>query len=467
MALSSMSLVSAYLHPLPATELFSDALWVEAMLRFEAQLARAQADCDLIPEAAAQAIEQACACVLLDPVQMAQRARETGALAMAVVEPLQHWLRSHRPEGLAWLHWGTTTQDVVDTANALLTAQALALLQQELQGLQQHLLRLAADHAATPILGRSLLQPAQVTSFGLKCAQTAAALGRSSVQLQRLSAQALCVQLGGAVGNNAVLAEEARRVEQALAQRLGLGACGHSWHTQRDSWLRLGMEVAVCGGALAKLAKDWSLLSQYEVGELSEAARGQTSSAMPHKRNPVHCLQALAHTRSVPQLAATLLACMEQAHERALGEWQAEVVHWAQLWTQVHAAAAALRLAAEGLQVHTPRMRANVEGLHGVVFSEPLTQVLARWLSKPEAQRIVAEGSQQALQQARPLPDVVVDHLAQQGHAVPAELQSQLHAAANAQLAVQVSAARCHALIDDMPRVQHPGWEEARHDTHF
>ena len=102
-----------------------------------------------------------------------------------------------------------------------------------------------------------------------------------------------------------------------------------------------------------------------------------------------------------------------------------------------------------------------------MVFSEPLTQVLARWLSKPEAQRIVADGSQQALQQARPLPDVVVDHLVQQGHAVPAELQSQLHAAANAQLAVQVSAARCHALIDDMPRVQHPGREEARHDTHF
>lgn len=454
MTVSSMSLVSAYLHPQPQTELFSDAQWMEAMLCFEAQLALAQAECGLVPAAAAQAIAQACASVRLDAGALARRARQTGALGMAVVEPVQQWLQAHHPQSLVWLHWGATTQDVVDTANALLSLRALQALLQELQGLQQHLLRMAREHAATPMLGRSLMQPAQITSFGLKCAQAAAALGRNSAQLHHLAAQALCVQLGGAVGNGAAWGADAARVEQALARRLGLQACGHSWHTQRDAWQRLGMEVAVCAGGLAKLARDWALLSQYEVGELSEAERGRTSSAMPHKRNPVHCMQALAHTRPVPQLAATLLACMEQAHERALGEWQAEVVHWAQLWTHVHAAAAALHQAAQGLQVDAPRMQANVDSLQGVVFSEQLTQVLAPWMDKPQAQSLVAQCAQHALQRQQPLPGIMAQCLAQQGQPASAQLLAQLHAAADASLAAQASALRCQELLAAMEPVR-------------
>jgi len=456
MVFASSSLMSAYLNPLPQVELFSDRQWIDAMLRFEAQLAMAQAECGLVPQAAAQAIAQACASVALHPESLAAQARQTGALGMAVVAPLQQWLQRHAPEGLPWLHWGTTTQDVVDTANAMLTAHALEALQRQLKGLQQSLLHMAHEHAATPVLGRSLLQPAQITSFGLKCAQTAAALGRSSAQLQRLAAQALCVQLGGAVGNSAALGGDAMRVEQALAHRLGLKACGYSWHTQRDDWMRLGMEVAVCGGSLAKLAKDWALHAQYEVGELCEAARGITSSAMPHKRNPVHCLQALAQTKAVPQLAATLLACMDQAHERALGEWQAEVVHWAQLWTHVHAGAAALCAAAQGMQVHAPRMQAHIDSLQGVVFSEQLAQVILPLLGKPEAQAAVALCAQQALQQGQPLPALLAAYLKAQGHAVSQALHAQLHAAADVQAAAQASALRCHELLTQMSSAGQP-----------
>jgi 3-carboxy-cis,cis-muconate cycloisomerase len=173
-------------------------------------------------------------------------------------------------------------------------------------------------------------------------------------------------------------------VEQALAQHLGLEACGHSWHTQRDDWMRLAMEVAVCCGSLSKLARDWSLMSQYEVAEISEAARS-TSSAMPHKRNPVHCMQAVAQTQAVPPLAALLLGCMAQAHERALGEWQAEVAHWPDLWRHAHGAAAALRQAAQTLQVHPQRMLAHVAGLRGLVFSEACVHALAPFTGKHEA----------------------------------------------------------------------------------
>lgn len=450
MAFSSTSLISAWLDPLGESALFSDEEWMKAMLRFEAQLALAHAECGLIPHSAAQAIEQACANVSFDLEKMIAKARQTGALGMAVIEPLQQWLREYSPEGLAWLHWGTTTQDVVDTANALLTSKALIALQQQLEGLQLNLQRMAQVHARTPILGRSLLQPAQITSFGLKCAQAAAAVDRSRKHLRQLAEKALCVQLGGAVGNNAVLGTHAIRVEQVLARRLGLSACGHSWHTQRDAWMRLGMEVAVCGGTLAKLAKDWTLLSQYEVGELRESTRGPTSSAMPHKRNSVHCMQAVAQTRPVAQLAATLLACMEQAHERALGEWQAETVHWVQLWTHVHAAAAALNLAAQGMEIDATRMQANVESLHGVVFSEAITQVLIPLLGKPAAQCAVAHCSEQALLVGQALPKVITQYLEQQGYVIDADLSRELQTTADFRIAAQLSALKCQDLLTSL-----------------
>ena len=272
----------AYLRPQDADTLFTDGQWIEAMLGFESALAQAQAECGVIPQAAAEAIAQACAAVQIDARELSARAHGSGAMGMAILQPVQQWLRAHRPEGLDWLHWGSTTQDVVDTAHALLTRDALQRLLAELLALQHGLMDLAERHAATPMLARSLMQPAQVTSFGFKCAQSAAALqrARARAQLQALAAPALCVQVGGAVGNRATLGAAASAVEQALARRLGLQACGYSWHTQRDAWMRLAMEVAVCGGSLAKLAKDWSLMSQYEVGELHEAPRGSTSSAI-------------------------------------------------------------------------------------------------------------------------------------------------------------------------------------------
>ncbi len=439
----------AYLRPLDADPLFTDARWIAAMLRFESELAQAQAECGVIPHPAAQAIAEACAAVQVDAQALAARAHCSGAMGMAILQPVQQWLRSHRPEGLDWLHWGSTTQDVVDTAHALLTREALQCLLAELQALQDCLVGLAQRHAATPMLARSLMQPAQVTSFGFKCAQSAAALQRSRQQLQALGAQALCVQLGGAVGNRATLGASATAVEQSLARRLGLQACGYSWHTQRDAWLRLAMEVAVCGGSLAKLAKDWSLMSQYEVGELHEAPRGSTSSAMPHKRNPVHCMQAVAQTQPVPQLAATLLACMAQAHERGLGEWQAEVAHAASLWHHVHAAAAALRSAAEGMQVETARMQQHIDGLQGVVYSEALAQVLVPVLGKPGAQAAVAECAAQALSQAEPLHLLLVRWLQQQGTVDP-QLAHALAQAADPTQAVQSSAQGCRDLLARM-----------------
>lgn len=443
-----ISLIDQSLNPAGDTELFTDGQWLQALLRFESALAQAQAAAGLIPQSAAAAIGDVCAHIELDRAQFIARSRRTGALGIGLVEPVQAALASHHPAALPYLHWGTTTQDAVDTAHALLTKAALNALLDELRGLAAALRTLARSHAATPMMARSLLQPAQITSFGLKCAQSAAALLRSVQQLHALAPQALCVQLGGAVGNRAAMGAHGGQVESALAAALGLWAPGLSWHTQRDAWMRLGMEAAICAGSLAKLARDWSLMSQFEVGELAEAARGKTSSAMPHKRNAVHCMQAVAQTQAVPGLAAVLLGCMAQAHERAQGEWQAELAAWAPLWRHVHGAAAALRLAAEGLQVDTGRMQANIDALHEVIFSEACVDALTPFTGRAQAQQAVERLAPQALQAQQPLSAILRQWVASElGASAAADAGRALSAATDPQRAVQASSASCAELL--------------------
>lgn len=444
----STTLLEDYLNPDGDTRLFTDAQWLAALLRFESALAQAQAACGLLSHESATAIIAACESVEVDREQFVSRARATGAVGMALVEPLRAWLRSHAPAALPGLHWGTTTQDAVDTAHALLTKEALHAVLNELDALVAALRDLARRYIATPMLARSLMQPAQLTSFGFKCAQSASALQRSADALRRLAPVALCVQVGGAVGNRAALGEQGGAVEQAMAAALGLSACGQSWHTHRDSWMRLAMEAAVCAGSLAKLARDWSLMSQFEVGELGEAPRGRTSSAMPHKRNAVHCMQAVAQTQPVPGLVAALLSTMAQAHERALGEWQAEVAQWAPLWRRVHGAAAALRMAAEGLQVDESRMLAHIQSLHEVVFSEGCAEVLAGVVGPDEAQAAVERLAAQAVAERRPLSGLLLDWVAQShGPQAAQQVQQRLSVAVDPCLAAGASARACEALL--------------------
>src|SRR5690606_18953402 len=306
-------------------------------------------------------------------------------------------------------------------------------------------------HVRTPILARSLMQPAQVSSFGLKCAQSASEIQRSIERLRQLSDQALCVQLGGAIGNRAALCEHGARVEQALASELGLKAACHSWHTQRDSWMRLAMEAAVCAGSLSKLARDWSLMTQFEIGELAEAPRGRTSSAMPHKRNAVYCMQAIAQAQPVPGLAASLLATMTQAHERAMGEWQAELAMWAPLWRHAYAAAAALRHSAQSLQVDTARMQAHIDSLYEVVFSESCSDALAPITGREVAQQTIERLAPQALATRQPLSALLTDWLREHYGQSQADAAAQaLEIATDPAHAVHASARCCEQLLADL-----------------
>lgn len=360
-----MSIFDGFLSSPESLDAFGDSAFVAAMLHFEAALARAQATEGLIPDAAAATIQKCCDVAQFDVAGIVRDSGRAGSVAIPLVKALREKVAATSAEAAPFVHFGSTSQDVIDSATSLVTRDVIALIEADLARAAAALLDHAVRHATTPMLARTLMQPASVTSFGFKCAGWAAPLVRSGERLHEAAQRALQVQLGGAVGTLAQMRGRGAAVRARLAADLGLADPGATWHTQRDEWVALGCELGLMTGSLGKIAVDIGLLGQYEVGEVSEpseAGRGG-SSAMPHKRNPVASMVAIAAAHRVPQRVAAMLAAMPQQHERALGAWQAELAEWPQLVMSAHGSVRALSAALPGLQVDAGRMRANIDRL--------------------------------------------------------------------------------------------------------
>ena len=360
-----MSIFDGFLSTPETLDAFGDRSFVDAMLRFEAGLARAQAAEGLIPEAAAEVVQACCDVDLFDVPAIVRDSGRAGSVAIPLVKALREKVAASSAEAAPFVHFGSTSQDVIDSATSLVTRDVVALISADLRRAASALLDQAERHATTPMLARTLMQPASVTSVGFKCAGWAAPLVRSAERLDVAARHALQVQLGGAVGTLAQMCGRGAAVRARLAADLGLADPGATWHTQRDEWVALGCELGLMAGSLGKIAVDIGLLGQYEVGEVSEpseAGRGG-SSAMPHKRNPVASMVAIAAAHRVPQRVAAMLAAMPQQHERALGAWQAELAEWPQLVMAAHGSVRALAAAFPGLQIDAARMRANIDRL--------------------------------------------------------------------------------------------------------
>ena len=358
---------------------FGDQSFVQAMLRFEAALARAQASCGLIPESSAQSIIGTCKVELFDTAKIVRESPRAGSLAIPLVKSLKETVGLFNPQAVAHVHFGCTSQDAIDTAMALVTRDALDLIALDVRKSADALLAMATLHADTPILARTLMQPASITSFGFKCVAWAAPLVRSLKRLRAAAPNALQLQLGGTVGTLSSMNGKGARVSELMAQDLGLTLAPMSWHTQRDEWVALGCELGLLTGSLVKIARDIVLMSQFEVGEVAEQVepgRGGPPN-MPHKHNPVASMVAIAASQRVPQRVAALLAVMPQEHERAAGAWQAELAEWPQLVMSAHGAARAMAQALPALQVNPQSMRGNIDA---VATSLPKA-VAAEWFN--------------------------------------------------------------------------------------
>lgn len=432
----SVSIFDSFLTTSEIIEVFDDDAVLQAMLRFEVALAKAQAQEGVIPAEAAEVIARHGDIALYDVQAIIVASRRAGSMAIPLVKALTQAVQNDDPAAATHVHWGSTSQDVIDTGMVLATRDALKLIDESLLALSSRLLDLASQHLHTPVLARTLMQPAQVTSLGFKLTAWAAPLVRARRQLKAAAAHALQLQLGGAVGTLAVMGEKGPAVARRVAAELGLKTPEAAWHTQRDEWVRLGMEAAVLAGSLGKLATDFSLMAQGEIAELSEptgAGRGG-STAMPHKRNPVSCMTALAAAARVPQRAAALLAAMGQEHERGLGNWQAELAEWPGLFISTHGALSAMQETFTGLHIDTSRMQRNIDALQGLVYAEAVSIYLAGAIGKPKAHALMEDLTKQAVASGRQLGDVVTDAVRQ-----------------DKQLAGQLDLAKLQALFD--PRV--------------
>jgi 3-carboxy-cis,cis-muconate cycloisomerase len=335
-----------------AREAVSDRAWLQAMLDVEAALARACAEAGVIPGAHAEAIVGACRAELFDVAAIGAEAAKVGNPAEPLVRALRAQVGGAAAEDV---HRGATSQDVIDSAAMLVTRRALTGIVPELHGVAGAAARLADEHRATPMIGRTLMQQAVPTTFGLKAAGWLMALDTSK---RRLSEVRLPAQLGGAVGDLAALGPDALG---RFARQLGLDEPVLPWHTDRTPIAELAGALGEACGAMAKVAGDVILLAQTEVGEVREGVEGRGgSSTMAHKRNPVAAISARAAARQAPGLVATLLASMEQEHERAAGAWHAEWPALRALLGFTGSAAAWLFDCLANLEVDVERMRTNL-----------------------------------------------------------------------------------------------------------
>ncbi len=390
---------------------FDPMAFVQAMLDVESALAQAQADEAVIPIEAARVIRDTCQADELDVAGIVSASGRAGSLAIPLVKQLTQAVARRDEHAARYVHWGSTSQDIIDTAMVLCERRALALIDRDAGVLIDALIALAHRHGDAPVLARTLMQPAQVVSLGFKLVSWIAPLVRGRARLRDAGRDALQIQLGGAVGTLAVMGDAgepvARRVADALALRLPPGA----WHTQRDDNAVLACALGVLAGSLGKIARDLSLMSQAEVGEMAEpsgAGRGG-SSAMPHKRNPVAAMVALAGALRTPQRVAALLAAMPQEHERGLGNWQAELAERSGLYLGVHGALKALADAAGGLQVDRSRMLRNIDALHGLVFAEAVSMAFAEVVGREAAHALVERLSQDSVASGRDLCAVALE----------------------------------------------------------
>lgn len=404
-------LISALASTPEMAAIFADVSVLQAMLDFEAALARAEAACGVVPHSAARAITLAARAEHFSAGELAQQGLRAGTLAIPLVKALTAGVRGTDAESARYAHWGATSQDMADTAMVLLLRRVWHVLAQGQERLAQELRQLSDQHTGTVMLGRTLLQSAPPVTFGLKAAGWHGSLERSWERLDGAFQQSMAIQLGGASGTLASLGTDGIAVAAALASELELQNPGAPWHTHRDRFATLVCACGVYVGALAKMARDISLLMQFEVGEVAEPGgdgRGG-SSTMPHKRNPVACALTLAAGTRVPGLVATFLTGMAQEHERALGGWQAEWATLARVLEDTGLAQSSMVEATAGLEVNVARMRGNLAATGGVIFAERAMMLLGAKLGRDVAHQMLEAAVQLAVRDGRALVDVLAE----------------------------------------------------------
>lgn len=384
--------------------LFTDNAEVRAMLLVEGALAKCQGELGLIPIESALAIHRASLEVQIDPSALAVATAQNGVPIPEFVAAFRKAMQA--PEHSQYVHWGATSQDIIDTALILRLRQALNIIEEQILSTLQAMAKFAAQNAETPITGRTYGQAATVTSLGAIAASWGQPLLRHLTRLGELRTRLLCVSLSGAVGTSSVLGPQAPALRAALAKALNLGDPGGSWHSTRDTVAELAGWTTLVTGSLGKLGADLILFTQSGIAELTIASGG--SSTMPQKQNPVGPSVLVALAQHTAALNTSMQLSIQHTQQRDGSAWFAE---WLALPQMIMATARATSLAAETASTMTPNLNqinANLAGGGGLIYAEALSFALADLMPRPDAQAEMKSLCARALADNRALRDLVV-----------------------------------------------------------
>ena len=369
--------------------IFSDCALMARCIEVEVALARAEAACGVIPAEAADLIARD---ARLERIDFERLGAETELVGFPIV-PLLHQLVEMTGDAGRYIHWGATTQDIMDTAVVLQVRAALDIVEADLRELRSLLADLAIRHRDTAMAGRTHLQQALPVTFGYKVAIWLAMFDRHQQRLAQLRPRVQVVSLAGAAGTLASLGEQGFAVQQALAAELHLDVPATTWHVARDAFAETVNLLALITGSLGKIAVDVMIMASTEFGELSEPfvkGRG-ASSTMPQKRNPISSELMLAAAKVVRQHAGLMVDAMIQDFERATGPWQAEWVALPESFVYAAGALHQAKFVLAGLVVDPGRMRENLGISQGLIVAEAVMMGLAPSLGRQEAHDLVYE----------------------------------------------------------------------------
>jgi len=387
----------------------SDSAMLQHMLDVEAALARAEAASGVIPKSAVAPIVAACQAKRFDIASLGASAARAGNIAIPLVKALTAEVAKRDQKAARFVHWGATSQDIIDTASVLALREACNILERDLAQAIKGFVSLAKKHRNTVMAGRTWLQQALPVTFGLKSAGYAAALARARTRMMIAVEVASVLQFGGAAGTLAALQNKGTAVARALGKELDLSAPSEPWHGHSDRFASAASAIAIAIGECGKIARDVSLLMQTEIAEVAEpAAEGRGgSSTMPQKRNPALSAQILAAANLAPGLVSSLLAGLVHEHERGTGGWQASWLAFPQLLLIASGAFERTAEIANGLEIDKARMRENLEISNGLVMAEAVQFALAEKLGRLQAHDLVAKASKRAAGERKHLKEVL------------------------------------------------------------
>lgn len=386
---------------------FSDEARLEAWLAVEVALARAQVRTGVIP---AGVDEKLAAVAQIERLDLDAMKAEFDKVGFPILPFVKQLTKACDPETARWVHYGATTQDILDTGMVLQIRKGIAVVEQELQGIIAALAEQSRKHRDTVMAGRTFQQLAAPITFGYKAAVWLDELLRHRERLEQLKPRVLVGQCAGAVGTFATLGNKGMEVQRALMQELDLAVPAITWHTARDTWAELVGLWAMVGATLSKIANEIAILMRSEIGELSEPfeiGRG-ASTTLPQKRNPIACEPIIANAHRLREMVGSQLSAMVQEHERGVGQMHIEWMVLPESFVLLSGCLHHARFILENLVVDSDAMRRNLDLGGGLLMSESVMMGLAPKVGKAQAHHLVYAAAGKAMDQGGTLREALL-----------------------------------------------------------